>query len=783
MAIENSASMRAKHFGLFSIMLFVVSVGLMAWLRLVAYPDQFVTLTYGLPLLLCLWHRDIRLLWGMAASFVAMATYKNFVVLPELNLDQWAMQTVNTIVIASVVHAVVTLTRRLLLRNVELSEANENIRRASATISKQNDQLVAQTEELKSQAEELQSQSEELEQQNEELQQQSEELEQQREELQEQNEELQGLNFDMRRREDILQVILDSVHAFRGEDHVMESICQTLLNLLDTRASAVTVVEHNDGQLHLRAQAGLDGEVIKSWPLANSFASVVMEHGATAYVDDLDARPDFMVPCARQNDMRSVLASPVLVQGRPHGVVKVFSKEPQYWTRQEFALVEWVAAQCASMIETVRLQDSLREREEELRRVNMMLEQRVKERTKELNRSVVALRDEVEKRAEIELELRGRSEQLRTIAAELTTAEQRERQRLAQVLHDGLQQILAGAKLRLKIAGQSKPEAFEMMLAEVDNLLDEAIETSRSLTIELCPPILRKSGLVAALDWLTRWMQNRHKLNVELSVCEEVRLSEDMKILVFQSVREMLFNVIKHAAVRSARVEMTREGDHLQVRVIDEGCGFDAEAVQSKDGSGGFGLFTIRERLNLQGGQLLVESQPMRGSIFTILAPIGEATTQAPITEAEFSDGHSIALGIAPADDNNDRERIHVLLADDHLVMRQGLALLIKGESDMEVVGEASDGQSAVRLAKHLRPDVVLMDLSMPVMNGAVATRTITKDLPEIKVIGLSMFEEIDGANDMRDAGAVAYLTKSGPSELVLAAIRRAVTEDEILAD
>jgi len=114
-----------------------------------------------------------------------------------------------------------------------------------------------------------------------------------------------------------------------------------------------------------------------------------------------------------------------------------------------------------------------------------------------------------------------------------------------------------------------------------------------------------------------------------------------------------------------------------------------------------------------------------------------------------------------------------VLLADDHVVMREGLARLLGQEPDIEIVGQAADGQEAVDVAAKLLPDVILMDLSMPKLNGVEATRAIRNDYPDIRIIGLSMFEESDRAQALRDAGASDYLTKGGPPEHLIATIRR----------
>jgi len=125
-------------------------------------------------------------------------------------------------------------------------------------------------------------------------------------------------------------------------------------------------------------------------------------------------------------------------------------------------------------------------------------------------------------------------------------------------------------------------------------------------------------------------------------------------------------------------------------------------------------------------------------------------------------------------------KRIRVILVDDHMVMRQGLAALLRAEPGIEVIGEASDGQSALDLTRGLRPDVVLMDLSMPGMDGIQVTQVLHKELPEIFIIGLSMFKEVEQQAAMLEAGAVKYLTKSGPSEAIIDAIRACVRDSGI---
>lgn len=408
--------------------------------------------------------------------------------------------------------------------------------------------------------------------------------------------------------------------------------------------------------------------------------------------------------------------------------------------------------------------------EELLQRAKEELEARVRERTEELSRTVATLQDEVILRKAAEEALRQRTERLRELAAELTEAEQRERRRLAQILHDGLQQILVGAKYRLESI--KRDEDAGRLASEVVRIIDEAIKTSRSLTAELSPPILYQSGLIPALQWLVAWMSHEHNLEVDFKAAQNLRPTQpDMTVFLFLTIRELLFNVIKHAAVRSARVEVTEHKDRIRIVVEDQGAGFDRTQLRYAGGrAGGFGLFYINERIGMLGGKMMIDSAPGKGTRIEILAPLPYAPPNPPSEKVERRPkAHDRK---APEKPSHSKERIRVVLVDDHAVMRQGLRSLLKALADIEIVGEASNGEAAVHLIRSVHPDVVLMDVSMPGMDGIQATRIVHSELPDVQVIGLSMFQEKEQAAAMREAGAVDYLTKSGPSDSVVAAIR-----------
>jgi len=388
--------------------------------------------------------------------------------------------------------------------------------------------------------------------------------------------------------------------------------------------------------------------------------------------------------------------------------------------------------------------------EEELRQLNTNLERLVNERTADAT---------------------SLATQLRELASELTLAEQHERQRIAKVLHDHIQQLLVAAKLQAAaLVSRQQNEELKSSVRLVTDLIDETISASRNLTADLIPPVLYDAGLGPALQWLARNFLEKHGLHVEVvfSPSGEPQ-SDDVRVFMFDAVREILFNVVKHSGEPIAHVECFRADDGcVQVVVRDQGEGFDPTRFQTGERSQGFGLFSIQQRLKHLGGRLEIDSRPGQGTRITIIGPPPPKTQQLPLRVARPSE-HAV---ITEKDSNT--SRIRVVLADDHHIVRQGLAGLLRTEPDIEIVGEASNGAQAINLARSLQPDIVVMDVSMPVLNGVEATMEIMRDMPDVKVIGLSMHEEGELSSAIRQAGAVAYVTKDGAPETLVAAIRKA---------
>ncbi len=379
-------------------------------------------------------------------------------------------------------------------------------------------------------------------------------------------------------------------------------------------------------------------------------------------------------------------------------------------------------------------------------------------------------------------ELRRSQEQLRALAAELTLTEQRERQRFASQLHDHLQQLLVLGKLKLtqaKRAVDAVPVGVSL-LEQVDEAVNTALDYSRSLIAELSPPVLRQYGLVAGIRWLGEWME---RMNVSVTVVANedwVPLPEAHSVLLFQSVRELLINVAKYAGTGRATVRLNVFERELFIHIRDEGVGFiqaarsEFEQPTERKTSSKFGLFSIRERMTALGGSFDIRSALGQGTEATLRLPLMVSPQKEQPLEAE---GIELSPGpLAEATEcasRRDAPQIRLLVVDDHAMVREGLRSLLESYEDVQVVGEARTGREAVAAAAQLGPDVVIMDVNMPDMNGIEATVQIKRQQPTTIVIGLSVNADQQSTAAMLGAGAAMLVTKEAAVNDLYDAVKR----------
>jgi PAS domain S-box-containing protein len=218
-------------------------------------------------------------------------------------------------------------------------------------------------------------------------------------------------------------------------------------------------------------------------------------------------------------------------------------------------------------------------------------------------------------------------EKIRALASQLTMAEQEERHRISQILHDDLQQRLFAIKTQLTFLmndtdSQKTPVALREELTQIQRWLSDAIGITRSLSIDLSPIILQGEGLVDAILWLASQMKDRHGLIVQIQAKDNlINLDSHMRMLLFQTIRELFFNVVKHAGTLHVTITLEQANQRARITISDGGKGFDVRAVMG-DPQAVHGLLVVQDRLGLMGCSMEVTSEPDQGTQIVIEAPI-----------------------------------------------------------------------------------------------------------------------------------------------------------------
>lgn len=220
----------------------------------------------------------------------------------------------------------------------------------------------------------------------------------------------------------------------------------------------------------------------------------------------------------------------------------------------------------------------------------------VTEKEKNLQ-ELLKLKNTLEERVE------QRAQQIKQLAAALSRAEQEERSRIAQILHDDLQQHLYHVRMKSRMVKRAASEGnFERVsreLEEEDRSLENALEMTRQLTIDLIPPTAKSDDLVKTIQWVAKRMEAMHGLKVEVETEGDFRIPDSSaRGLLYQIVRELLFNVVKHANVDRAAVRLSHRTGEGTICVSDQGSGFDLEKVErSQAKRTAFGFATAGERM------------------------------------------------------------------------------------------------------------------------------------------------------------------------------------------
>ena len=364
----------------------------------------------------------------------------------------------------------------------------------------------------------------------------------------------------------------------------------------------------------------------------------------------------------------------------------------------------------------------------------------------------VVVNEDISARKTAERELNDSYNQMRTLTGRLMRAQDDERRRIAQMLHETTAQNLAALKMLLarlnRTSDRLSDERTAAPLTESISLAEQSMTEIRTLSYLLHPPFLDEAGLLSALRWYAAGFAERSGITVDLDLPESFeRLPRDTETALFRIVQESLINIHRHAGSETARIRLQRDAETLVLEIDDRGRGIPNGLARAHH---------ERRRRRRRG------HRRHDASAWSSLAGRLEITSG----DQRYDRPRAVA-----AREGRRLMSLRILVVDDHAVVRRGVRSLLESHEGWEVCGEATTGRDAVEQSRRLRPDVVVMDLSLPELNGLDATRQILKDAPDIEVLVLTMHHSEELARDVLQAGARGYVLKSDADENLIAAV------------
>lgn len=383
--------------------------------------------------------------------------------------------------------------------------------------------------------------------------------------------------------------------------------------------------------------------------------------------------------------------------------------------------------------------------------------------------------------------LRSNEESLRLLSARLLKLQDEERRHIARDLHDITGQKLAVLTMALSQVINHKNLGLDSesrrVLSECSALSKQVGEEIRTLSYLLHPPLLDELGLPAAVKWYAEGYEQRTGIRVKVEIASDfARLSPDVEVALFRIVQESLTNVHRYSGSPSAYVRVKINSKKIELQIGDFGKGIHGDVLNSRTGKVaplGVGIQGMKERIRQLGGALEITSKPNHGTQVTAILPLTHTQTS---SIAELGGSIAVSSASRTAESSNPERNVsrkQILIADDHEMLRRGLRAMLEKEQEWEVCGEAVDGQDAVDKINTLRPDLVILDINMPVLNGLAAVRQISRSSPQTKILVFTVHDSDQTAKEIQASGAHRYLVKSDASDNLLRVVRELLEGDK----
>lgn len=359
---------------------------------------------------------------------------------------------------------------------------------------------------------------------------------------------------------------------------------------------------------------------------------------------------------------------------------------------------------------------------------------------------------------------------LRLLSTRLLEIQDEERRRIARDLHD-----ITGQKLALQCIALSRmtrllsPAAnneTRESIAQCLDLTNQIVEEIRTLSYLMHPPLLDELGLPAAVKWYAEGFQKRTGIHMDVDVARDLpRLRPDAELALFRVVQESLTNVHRYSGSPNAYVRITGDEDEYKVEVGDFGKGMKAQQSASPNGEMaplGVGIQGMRERIRQLSGGLEIFSKSGKGTIVIASLPLSRF-----LLPVENEPASGTEASPAPG-----KTKSRILLVDDHEMLRRGLHAMLEKEPDLSICGEAKDGIDAVEKAIALRPDLVILDINMPGLNGLTVVRQILRSCPETRILVFTVHDSEQTLQESLSAGAHGFLSKGKAGRDLTDAVR-----------